>query len=176
MVTAEEIIVRSLKRTRDYAVGAGGVLVVMTIFFFGIAFLGWHPPIFDLKGETQRLVIGGILTLVSGGLLVFTSYQLMRQFPGLDIRQSPIIKAVTKEPGKIVWIYEYLTQYKSRTFRQIYVCLSDGHRYQLNANFADASEVLMGLSAIAPDARVGYSHEREKLYKEDPAAFKFTSE
>jgi hypothetical protein len=83
-----------------------------------------------------------------------------RNFPDLQI---------LNDPSSVRWIYAYTLNFNFVDTNQvIYLCTNKGKMYGIPYSRDSRDAIMQGLTALAPQAVVGYSAERLKQFKKDP--------
>jgi hypothetical protein len=156
-----DVIVESLRRTRNLQLGMGTFLTACGI---GAVFL-------ILEENTATKVMMGALI----ALFVGVGALMLRRGLGLLVpERSWIMKVILEEPARIAWIYQQVFTSEGVAATANYnvaINLTDGRLHSLSVNADDADGLIAELSRRAPGAVVGYEESLEKRFKQSPATF-----
>lgn len=164
----DDLLQRSLRRTRDLTLGGVIFFLLFALAAFGIGFLDWDiVPL----GEQQRPIIGGFFAVLMLALGLFFLYRLLAQFPGFSVEQSPILQTLYKNPRKIVWIYAHDTIYRGIRTVTVYMWMDDGHSFFVGVNPEETEAFIQSIAKRTPKAHIGFDPETQKRYQANPAEF-----
>lgn len=139
----------------------------------GVVMLGLGLPLLAaglfLPGAAlwERAVIAGLglITVPIAGFAFWGAWKLR------DPKQAPVIRALREEPQCIVWVYEHRIVVNGIANHNLYLNKDDGTRYELNLAQLDPTPLLQTLSRQLPHAAFGYTPDRERAYRAQPAGF-----
>ena len=120
---------------------------------------------FQLNGA---IVVVGIVLTVLG--IKFTRDALLNR----KVEQTPLMRLLSKEPIKIVWVYSEVTQrmpfgLEFSKEATIYFKLIDGDEVTLSMPEKEIKNVLNILNTKLPHASFGFTKDREQWFMADPA-------
>jgi uncharacterized membrane protein len=155
-----------------------------------------HPAMQMLCGailkELRMETIGALLVLIVGSIAftfgfsqniyililswVLIYYGIKYSWGALRVQRvedSDLMKILTHEPEKIVWVYSVVTNRMPFGFQfskkgLMYFKMIDGNDMSLTMSEKELKVVSRFLNRLLPHATFGYSKEKEKQYLEDP--------
>lgn len=130
-----------------------GVALLMISLKFGMLFAG----------------LGAILLILSGWLL-YQHNQLK------DPEKNPVIQLLRHKKERIVWVYPFITEvmpFGISLFKRCYVIikLSDGEELSFIINLKEKKLLLKWMKRLLPQAKFGFSKNRENRYGSGPESF-----
>ena len=117
----------------------------------------------------------GLLIL---GILVLSPavYLFLKAIQNYKIQESDIIKTLNNNSKDIVWVYPFVTQvmpFGISLYERCYIIMKtvDGKELSFKVPVRKKKLLLSWLKRLVPQARFGFSKERETLYGQSPESF-----
>ena len=164
MISSESLIITSLRRTRRMFVIATLITIPTALFMLVAGPLGDEST-----GITVACIAIGAVFLATGVFLARMTWQHW------DPHKAPLMRVLRERPGAIVWIYveEISGQAAGVTVKRnfnIKIALADKKVHTLAVKPEHKERVLEILAAYSPQATIGFSRDRQKQYRRDPAS------
>ena len=139
----------------------GQIAATACLMLFGLGLL-W----LQLEGSV-------FLSIIGLGTAIISAYLLYRSIPALDLATHPLYRILLDEPRQVVWVYAELTQrmpFGLTLFKSglVYLFLKDGTHHTVAIPERKLRLVCKFLGRLLPEATVGYSPERARLFAQNP--------
>lgn len=155
-----EVVVACLRRARRAVLGVTLSTVAITLVF--------GASVYYREGASESVVALGTAVLVGAVLSLLFLLKKAR------VESSTIYRLLKKSPEKIVWVYDVATRKRLRRkehpeLRTVRFHLKNGRYCHLRGVQPDEIDnVMAAIKACAPEARIGYSEELDKQYRDNP--------
>jgi hypothetical protein len=83
-----------------------------------------------------------------------------------------VVELIEQRPREIAWVYVKRQRRGAIVIESIVIRGSDGKAHSFALSEGDAQEVMAEIARRAPHAARGYSAEKDKLFRENPARWR----